>query len=592
VNRALKSHFRGTISDLREVPERTKPRADSCNLATMARAALNYLRGNPDPARNYECKFTLGPLGIPCHFPEWAKQDEYGYDPISLGDTDARMAMQYAHMREMAGVPDPDAVERGVIARVLGYLREDNYAWINPAAYVGKHVDGLYVGTWTTGKALYVLSEAWLQTGEEAARRKARQVFEALRDLAQWDGERAWYMGIAPWRDGQWLMDGWCEQHGRNYPFIVEPLVRYWECTGDEDALHLACAFAEGFLAGSQPDMRAQRIDPQSGAFQGHVHLHTHGIWGVAHLGAVLNDRRYLDWVRKAYEFVVASGTDYGWHPEFIPQQRYVTEICVDGDMASLAAWLARGGEPHYWDHLERTARNELRRSQFALTPEFLELFERLHRDKPADVVGKALAELRKLEGGFVAQAAFDDWVGYPSAEMGQAGIARNGIQMMGCCPPEGMRGLYEAWAGTVEESGDGRVYVNMAFTRNHPAARVRASSPADGRLDVTAGQAGTFHVRPPAWAERDRVTACRNGAQQPVAWGGPASAYVVFENVKKGDTLALRWPVPAFTQTFVPTSIPDKRPEVRVQWVGNEVQAVEPPGEYLRMFRPEAAED
>ena len=401
--------------------------------------------------------------------------------------------------------------------------------------------------------------------------------------MALWDGSRAYFPGIAPYKEGRWLRDGWCETHSRNYPFIVEPLVRVWECTGDEEALDLACAFAEGFLAGVQTDQGEQQIDPETGAFRGHVHIHTHAAWGVAHLGAVTNEPRYLAWALHAYEFVRAHGTDYGWYPEFIPQEEWRTEICVVGDMVSLGAWLARGVSPHYWDHVERTVRNEIRAAQFSLTPAFVDLFRRVHAEKPAEVVETALAELRAIEGGFAAQPGFDDWVSHPAA-LGRPGLSTNGIQMMGCCPPEGMRALWEAWCGTVEERPAG-VFVNMALTRDHPAASVAAFRPEDGGFAVTARRPGTYYLRPPAWADREAVTLHRGDTSVPVTWGGPAGAYAVCAGVAAGEVLTLRHPVPRFTQTFTPASVPGRDARVQVRWAGNKVLGVEPRGTYLPMF-------
>lgn len=581
----LHTEFRGTIDDRSGAATSTAACIDDFDLAAMARAALNYLRGNPDPARGYECKFTLGPLGIPGHYPEWVRPNSYGYDPISLGDTDCRMEWQYAHMRAIAGEPDACAVERGVRERVLGYLRDDGYAWINPSAYTGRPEQGMYVGTWTTAKVLITLCELYVRNGDPRARQRARQVFEALRRLAQWDGEKAWYPGIAPWKDGQWLRAGWCEYHSRNYPFIVEPLVHYWETCGDEEALALARAFADGFLAGSQPDMGTQRVDAVTGAFTGHVHCHTHAAWGVAHLGAVLGEKRYTEWARQVYEFTRSHGTDHGWYPEAIPQPEYRTEICVVGDMISLGAWLAQAGAPRYWDHLERTVRNTLSRSQFFLTDAFLELFHRLHAGKPRVVIAQALRELRRLEGGFVAQAAFDDWVSYPGdPALGAPGIANNGIHMMGCCPPEGMRGIWEAWRWGIVERGD-EVIVNLALSREHPAARVTACRPEDGAYEVAVLRSAHFLLRPPAWAARDQVTLTRNGATQVVTWGGADNAYVVCPEVQVGDVCRLAWAAPTFRQTFVPTSVDGRHDPLTFQWVGNQVADVSPRGRSLPMF-------
>ena len=570
----------------------------------MANAALNYLRGNPDPSRNYECKFSLGPLGIPAQVPFLAT-NKYGFDPIALGDTDCRMDWQYPHMREMAGVPEADAVEIGVRRRVRSYQRADSLLWMNPAAWAGtldspsvrEGIKHEWVSTWASGKWLISLAEEYARSRDVRFTQEARLIFQALAKLVSWDGPRAYLpYGPAPWRNGEWLhmQDagkncGWGGEHSHNYPFFVEPMVRYWECCGDADALALARAMADGHLAGVQPDMEELRIDPVTGAFCKHVHLHTHEVWGVAHLGAVTGEARYLDWAERAYRFVLSQGTDFGWYPEYIPQPDYRTEICVVGDMISIAACLARGGRPGFWDHVERTVRNELRRSQFFLTPEFLALFRRIHRDKPPADVDHALAELRKLEGGFVAQATFDDWVGFPSPTLGAPGMYANGIQMMGCCPPEGMRGLWEAWQGIVEVRPTG-IFVNLPFSRNHAAVRVNAFRPADGGFMVEAKQAGDYFLRPPAWADRATVKLQRGDEPSAPVWSGPANAYLLCQAVQPGECLTLRWSVPRFQQDFVAQSVPGREQSVTVEWLGNTVQSVNPKGQYLPMFTMDAS--
>ena len=598
----LRRQFRGEITGLSLAAPAEKPAPDDLDLPAMAASALNYLRGNPDPARNCECKFSLGPLGIPAHVP-LLPPNQYGYDPIALGDTECRMDMQYSHMREMAGEPQAEAVELGVRQRIVSYRHADNLVWLNPAAWVGplqspSAIEALkheWAFSWPTGKLLISLSEEFQCTGTPSLRDDCRAMFVALRQLASRDAQGRAFLpcGASPCRDGAWLSladagisSGWGAELSHAYPFIIEPLVRYWECTGDAEALELARSFAEGHIAGSQPDMGDLRINADTGAFRGHVHLHTHEIWGVAHLGAVTGEQRYLDWAERAYRFVLSQGTDYGWYPEYIPQHEYRTEICVVGDMTSIAANLARGRRPEFWDQVERTVRNELRQSQFVLTPAFLALFREVHRGKPAAAIDAALAELRKLEGGFVAQSGFDDWVSFPGdPQLGSPGLYANGIQMMGCCPPEGMRGLWEAWQGIVEARPTG-VFINLPFTRDHAAAQVSAFRPADGGFMVEARQSGDYFLRPPAWADRAAVTLQRRDKSVAVAWGGPADAYILCQAVQPGERLSLRWPVPQFKQVFAPQSVPGRNQSVTVEWSGNEVLSVEPRGQYLPMFR------
>ncbi|MBS3762706.1 MAG: hypothetical protein KGZ25_05295, partial [Planctomycetes bacterium] len=236
-------------------------------------------------------------------------------------------------------------------------------------------------------------------------------------------------------------------------------------------------------------------------------------------------------------------------------------------------------------DDVERTVRNTLARSQFFLTDAFVDLFRRIHTDRPTMEVEQALRERRRLEGGFVAQASFDDWVSYPgNPVLGAPGVANNGIHMMGCCPPEGLRGVWEAWRWAVQDEG-GEVRVNLALSREHPSARIVAWRPEDGGYEVTALKQGRFLLRPPGWASREGVALSRNGTPAAVEWSGPEDAYVLCREVEKGEALRLSWPVPSFTQTFTPTSVEDRKERVSFQWVGPQGVGVEPGGKHLPMF-------
>ena len=580
---ALEAQFQGEILSAALVAEPETPRTDGLDLPRMAARALNYLRGNPDPARGYECKFDLGPLGIPAHEPRTVPPNEYGHDPVSIGDTDCRMMLQYARMRAMAGEAMACEVEQGVRGRVLGYLCEDGMAWTNPASWSGTPIAGYWINKWASAKIMMLLANDFAATGDEADRARARKLFEGLKSLAVWDGPRAYYPGGGvPVKDGQYLTEGWAEHHSKNYPSIVEPCLEYAELCGDEEAVDFAVAMAEGFLASSQPGQDELRIDPETGAFGGHVHLHTHALIGVARLGILTGDERYLDWAEQAYDFIRHHGTDYGWYPEFIPQHTHGAETCVVGDMVALGVWLGQR-HPHCFDHVARTVRNYLRLNQFFLTDDFVALFGRLHADKPREVVAAALDELRKLEGGFVSAPAPDDWVRYPDT-LGATGRSANGIDMMGCCPPEGMRALWEAWRWTVQELPGG-VRVNLPFHRDHPAARVTAGAPEQGWVRVEPRREGDVQVRPPAWATRGEVTVQRSEQPAPVQWSGPDDAYVTCTNVKVGETLQVHWPVPVFVQRQTLTSVPGRELDLTIQWEGDEVEALDPCGQHLPIF-------
>ncbi len=356
----LSDHFRGDILDLRMVDSSPSPQRDDVDMVAMARAGLNYLRGNPDPARGYECKFALGPLGIPCHVPI-SPPNKQGYNVVSLGDTDARMDNQYSRMREMVGEADACEVERGVRARLMSYLRDDGFSWVNPGACIGETIEGEWVLSWTTAKTLTGLAETYARTGEPALGKQCRKLFEALRSLALWDGPRAYIPGIAPWKDGQWLTARLVPRDARAE--TTPSSSSRWCGTGNAPATPRRWTLprvrrrsprrlAEGPGRVGHRSRERHFWEPRSPAYAHELRR------GPS--GAVTGERRYSNWVDKAFRFVVSQGTDFGWYPEFIPQGEWRTEICVVGDMMANAAWLARAGRPEYWDHLERMLRNQL----------------------------------------------------------------------------------------------------------------------------------------------------------------------------------------------------------------------------------------
>lgn len=104
--------FRGAIENVAEAPKPKDPGQDPFIPADSARNAFQYLNGNPMPEHDWQCQFSLGPLGIPCLAPIVAA-NQYGDDPVSLGDSDIRMKIQFLQMKEIAGINETTAAELG-----------------------------------------------------------------------------------------------------------------------------------------------------------------------------------------------------------------------------------------------------------------------------------------------------------------------------------------------------------------------------------------------------------------------------------------------------------------------------------------------
>ena len=77
-------------------------------------------------------------------------------------------------------------------------------------------------------------------SNNEKNRAECRKIFVALRNLADWDGGRAYYPhGSGAWADGKWIKS-------QLPTALVEPVVSYWEAFQDPEALEFAKAAEVG----------------------------------------------------------------------------------------------------------------------------------------------------------------------------------------------------------------------------------------------------------------------------------------------------------------------------------------------------------
>jgi hypothetical protein len=539
------------------------------DLPSMAGKAMNYLTHNPRKALDFEPVFQIKPLACP--------PAPHGHDPIVPGDTDCRMDWEYIYMREMSGSRDGLDVERGVRKRVLDYVRDDGLAWVPPGhymegdVYAGATPQGEIASTWATAKIIRSLSETYVRTGDKAALAKARQMFVGLTKLADWKQGRAIYEGgSGGWRDGKWV------KHQQPVA-AVEPLVRYWEVSRDEEALAFAIAVTEGLIA-TAPALKIE----SSGRFNGHMHSTLHGVWGVAHLGVAIGQPRYIEWAKRVYDYATTQGIGTGWlaAATWNDEVRLLSEMCATSDLISIASWLGQGGYPEYWDHLERYMRNMIVPSQFSLTPEYVALYRKTNAAKGTRAVEQGLKRMADFAGGFVAAPAPNSWVNWmPPAPQSNG----ERMQIFGCCAPEGMRALHTAWSTVMTRSGE-ETFVNTSLNRENEQAKVVSFLPAQPRVTVVARRAGNYLIRVPSWSDRDAVTVYRNGQRAPLQWSGPALAYARFDQAREGEELTVCYPLAQFRQAvdFAFAGRPDL--QFQLDWSGNRVVGISPEASQLAM--------
>jgi hypothetical protein len=550
------------------------PRND-IDLKRMAEWAMEYLARTPRKEFDYEPVFQCFPLRFP-PVPQ-------GRDVVVPCDTDARMNWEWYYMREIAGSEAYRDIEAAFHKRILAYVQDDGTVLSHPGCFNEGDVhrvyakDEYYLHIWGATKILYALAEDYRRTHNEASRATAKKIVRRLKSLAVYRGENQCYLpcGMGALRQDGSVVPNWWNQHPAP---LVEPLVNYYLATEDREALDFAKAYAEGIMAGIQPE--GIRFGPD-GSFDkplaGQSHVTMHALWGIAHLGVVTGEDRYVDFAKKTWDWLLRRGTGTGWFPALPPN---CNETCCISDMMSNAALIAQAGHPEYFDYAERYLRNYIANLQFFVTPEFEAYYRKLHPKAGEAEIRSAIEELEKFQGGIVGGSGLNDW---ENELLGRT----LGFQLLGCCAPEGMRAIYTAWSNSIakypaSKLGPPGVYVNLCLTRESPWGKVVSFMPDAGRLTVQAAVKDSFFLRPPHWIPRDKVLAFVDAKRVPVRWSG---RYVRFENAAPGEELTITYPLVGFSHEAEGLWAKYPKLKLKFEWLGNMVLSADPPAEHTPLF-------
>src|SRR5439155_26153328 len=153
---------------------------------------------------------------------------------------------------------------------------------------------------------------------------------------------------------------------------VALPLARYYELTARPATGRLVEALLRHFVERSG-------LVAADGSFAGHLHAEGYAPIAIAaaRYGAAAGRDDWLAWADRLFQWVRSRGTRYGWVPDrsglHASYYRYwygvealppTCETCGLVDALELATVLAEGGQPAYWDDVERWTRNHLLASQ------------------------------------------------------------------------------------------------------------------------------------------------------------------------------------------------------------------------------------
>ena len=547
------------------------PLTNSLDLEAHARRAINYLLTNPSEQSNFTPYFGGK---IPLKGPP--RLERTGWDS---GDGTGRFIEALIYMRRMTGDNSGQDVDRHLIRNLLSYFKDDGLSYRTATTWNEVEAD-----IWAQRSCLLALSLLYQESGDKQLLAQLKKLTEALRKIAIWENDGC-YLGNF-WDGTQWATGttnpGMC--------FVtIEGLSQSFEITGDEYFLDLAEALAKGMCHGTHryfnddgsfgyPDVlmgepvAAARDSHETAAYEAtnaHVHTRTTAIVGLIHLGIVTGNKDYIEFGKRAYDWMRSQSSTFGWVPENMQTAgREVSEMCCVTDMIGIQTLLAKAGYSECWDHVEQYVRNHVIESQISAAGSLSDILrDNLQSDPPDDTDEISYDNaLGRMAGGFAGPIYPNDlFSAYPQSRT--APREQWLIDVSGCCAPSGAKALYLAWDNIVTTDSTG-IWVNLAIDRDSEWVKVVSARPLEGRIEIKARTDLPIHFRMPGWVDKHDVECRVDGTETGHDWIGE---YLCCRHLIAGQELSVRYPLREFTATEHLAGLP-----YAVSWRGDTVVKVE----------------
>ena len=127
------------------------------------------------------------------------------------------------------------------------------------------------------------------------------------------------------------------------------------------------------------------------------------------------------------------------------------------------------------------------------------------------------------------------------------AQIPRQNLTYTVCCVGNGAKGLYYAWKSILDYK-DGVGKINLLLNRASPWLDIDSYLPYEGKVAIKNKTAEKISVRIPLWVDKQAVKSLINNQPASPFWNGN---YLMFDRVKRGDTVTIEFPVVESTATY-----------------------------------------
>lgn len=532
---------------------------DTLDLAERAALAINGIAGGIDRDLDHQMWFLVN----------------YACNPATMrhhaadATCDALLAPTFALLRTMSGSTVHVDTEVGLIEHLLRDTSPDDGLYYNvysPDKPWHSEYGHAHRGLIPEDFAVTVAQAHWLEamifwrelTGEPAWETRIRKMVDGLIDIAVYKDDYAYYPdgGFAEvcgyprsgWRHTEEPEDDYNNAEGSvtsYYGDILRVLPLWYQASGDERALDLA-----GRLSRFCMQPRFWGGNPQTvmvaGNELGHFNFHAHNrlliLAGMVEYAHVANDARVLEFAQRGFEYAMTIGVaKLGWvtAPFWGGNHAGMNEACTFFDLLRLGVRLSDAGAGDYWDYVDAVVRNHLAEQQL-LDAEVLRSIVEASPPLPEPPIPHG-----QSNQGVSIDNVVERTLGMFGSCATPVGIPQPWV--MQCCSANAPRALYYAWEGALRHD-KGTVTVNLLLNRASTWLDVDSYLPYEGKVLMHVKDAARVAVRLASWIPRSELQTRVNGiAREGVRLGN----YMLIDELKPGDTIALSFPVQESVATY-----------------------------------------
>ena len=527
--------------------EGTAARPDTLNLEDVVQRALQHMANVPDRSQGYVpyFNFRIRPD------PPTMQHSQWNYN------AQGRLVDAFILARQMTGSSQFGDIEERMRTNLLKGFSEDIHLFFRDHSSYTEHVAHMH----DQRTVLMGLVTWYLATGSPIVLGHAKEMVRAIDALTKQTATGNHYPSQVYHPNDGWRKP-YLQTEGDHTPASgrqLMPILRYLEISGDDVALELAERFAyhNAFESG------VFGADGSLSSVSAHVHSALGTVAGLLKYGSLASDMRLVEVGKRVFDWIYEKGGSFGWVPEGMRKEE-VCETCCVADMVECAILLAKAGYQHYWNHAERFVRNQLVENQLC----------------DIDWIGPGKMDDDDVEIAERILGAFAGWAlpnDFTSGEKATVMADGERYDIMECCTPHAVHGLYIAWANIVTRDATG-VHVNLLLNRDTRWLEVISYLPYEGKVELLIHDAPRVYVRLPDWVDKGSTRLEVDGSEREAHWVGD---YVRVGELTSGQLVRL---------TFLLRT--EKRKETVygkeywVEWKGDTVVGISPEGEVLPLYR------